>query len=453
MASPRAIGIVRVSRSAGRSGESFSSPRDQADLIRALATREGWDLEIPEPYEIDVSGDALLVDRPQLSRAVVAVQTGTAEIIVGAHTERLWWNHETASQVIRLVEDANGEVWSADQGLLTCRSAADEFSGTVRTAADRLSRRQNAEKSAAAIQRAINRGVPPWPRVPAGYRRRENGTYEPDPTLAPVVQRAFEMRARSHPALVREVRAYLAANGITLTYPGTVKFLKSTVVLGEIRYGRFTPNLHAHEAIVNRETWARVQEARVPKGRMAKSERLLARLGVLRCGTCDSRMVASTAIGATSARGGGGRTYVIYRCQDQDCGHRVTISAPSVERDVWALAKKQHADLAGRGSVADELLAAERSLAAVQASLDTTIRAFATLEGEASAVEVLREIQARRDAERDRVDRLRRLTAARGAGDPDTWALAQRRDLIRNVLARVVVLPGRGDRLRFEFRD
>jgi DNA invertase Pin-like site-specific DNA recombinase len=143
-----------VSRSGGRTGESFSSPRDQADHIRSLAERQGWQLTIPEPYEIDVSGDALLADRPQLSRAVVAVQTGEAEIIVGAHTERLWWNHETATQVIRLVEDANGEVWSADQGLLTRRSAADEFSGTVRTAADRLSRRQNAEKSAAAIQRA-----------------------------------------------------------------------------------------------------------------------------------------------------------------------------------------------------------------------------------------------------------------------------------------------------------
>src|SRR3954470_12720233 len=132
----RAIGIVRVSRSDGRAGDSFSSPRDQADRIEALAAEKGWRLTIPEPYEIDVSGDALLSDRPQLSRAVVAVQTGEAEIIVGAHTERLWWNHETAAQVIRLVEDAGGEVWSADQGLLTQRSAADEFSGTVRTAAD-----------------------------------------------------------------------------------------------------------------------------------------------------------------------------------------------------------------------------------------------------------------------------------------------------------------------------
>lgn len=90
---PRAIGIVRVSRSSGRTGESFSSPQDQADALLALAARNGWEIEIPKPYEIDVSGDALLADRPQLSRAVVAVQTGKAEIIAAAHTERLWWNH------------------------------------------------------------------------------------------------------------------------------------------------------------------------------------------------------------------------------------------------------------------------------------------------------------------------------------------------------------------------
>src|SRR4051794_1610208 len=90
----RAIGIVRVSQLGDRDRETFSSPKDQCDRMRELAAANCWDLTIPEPHEINVSGDALLEDRPQLSRAVVAVQTGAADVICAAHTERLWWNHE-----------------------------------------------------------------------------------------------------------------------------------------------------------------------------------------------------------------------------------------------------------------------------------------------------------------------------------------------------------------------
>ena len=48
----------------------------------------------------------------------------------------------------------------------------------------------------------------------------------------------------------------------------------------------------------------RLQRVSVPRGRRAKSERLLARLGVLRCGTCDARMSVGTSQGR----------YALYRC-------------------------------------------------------------------------------------------------------------------------------------------
>ncbi len=114
----KAIGIVRVSKEDGRKGESFSSPKDQCDDMRRLAVEQGWQLTIPEPHEINISGNSQLADRPQLSRAVMAVQTGQADAIVGATTERLWWNQEVRAQVLRLVIEAEGEVWSCDEGLL-----------------------------------------------------------------------------------------------------------------------------------------------------------------------------------------------------------------------------------------------------------------------------------------------------------------------------------------------
>lgn len=436
MGQRRAIGIVRVSRSSGRAGESFSSPRDQADRIRALAAREGWALTIPEPYEIDISGDALLSDRPQLSRAVVAVQTGEAEVIAGAHTERLWWNHETASQVIRLVEDANGEVWSADQGLLTARSAADEFSGTVRTAADRLARRQNREKTMAAIQRAIDRGVPPWPRVTPGYRKLEDSTYEPDPRRARAVREAFELRAAG--VTVREIREHLGARGIALTYPGVVNLLRSRVVLGEIHFGQFTPNLRAHKAIVPRDVWAAVQRTRVPAGRKAKSERLLARQGVLVCGTCSGRLVASTA---------DGDRYLIYRCQNHDCARRVTISCHLADDAVVARVRARLVDLEGRASAAADARDAEAELERAQSELDAAIRTLSVVGDEPATVARLAELRDARDRARAETERLGGLAVALRINVVAHWddlTLVEQRALIRANVRRAVVAPGRG---------
>ena len=62
--------------------------------------------------------------------------------------------------------------------------------------------------------------------------------------------------------------------------------LRSRMYLGEIHFGELH-NLNAHEPIIkDRALFERVQRRTVSRGRQAKSERLLARLGVLRCGTC-----------------------------------------------------------------------------------------------------------------------------------------------------------------------
>lgn len=75
--------------------------------------------------------------------------------------------------------------------------------------------------------------------------------------------------------------------------------------LGELRFGDLvTPN--SHPAIVPPDIWRAVQRMRSPRGRRAKSERLLARLGVLRCGSCGARMV----IGSTDQNG---KHYYFYR--------------------------------------------------------------------------------------------------------------------------------------------
>jgi len=100
-----------------------------------------------------------------------------------------------------------------------------------------------------------------------------------------------------------EIQALLAENGIERALSGVAWMLRSRMYLGEVHFGELH-NPRAHEAIVkDRGLFERVARRTVSRGRQAKSERLLARLGVLRCGTCASRMVINSDSGS-------------YRCGD-----------------------------------------------------------------------------------------------------------------------------------------
>lgn len=439
----RAIGIVRVSRVAGRDGDSFASPSEQADRIRAAAQRDNLTLlRIVE--ELDISGGLNLDERPGLGPAVHAIEHGQADVIIGAYFDRLFRSLRAQGECVERVEHAGGRVLAVDVGQVTNSSAGQWLSGTMLGAVSEYQRRTTAERSREAQQRAINRGVPPWPRTTTGYAKRDDGTYAPHTRHAPAVRAAFERRADG--GTVREARQILLDHGIQVTYAGMVKLLRSRVVLGEIHFGHYTPNLTAHEPIVDRATWQAVQRARVPSGRNTRSPRLLARLGILRCGTCDSRMVASTAIGA-----GGGR-YEIYRCQNTDCPRRVTIAAHAAETAVVDAAKLELSDLEGRASAAararDLVSARDRA----QAELDAAIRTLAIVGDEPAAVERLAALRAARDEAQAAVDEV--SDAAEVVVSIEDWgalSFDEQRALVRSAISRAVVLPGRGaGRVRVE---
>lgn len=304
-------------------------------------------------------------------------------------------------------------------------------------------RRIAAERSAEAQARAVARGVLPYPNVPSGYVRGDDGRLVPDPDTAPVVADAFRMRADG--ATVAEVRAFLAIHGIRRSYQSVGALLASRVVLGEIHFGDLV-NLEAHPAIVDVGVWTRVQRARVTRGRKPKSERLLARLGVLRCATCNARMVVGTS--------NNGR-YPLYRCPPTgDCPQRVTVSAELVEGIVVDAVRDALSDIEGRASAQQNIGDAEHAVERAQADLDAAIRVFAGLEDEQAARERLGELGEARDRAEDRVEQLgasRGAVAVNAARDWDRLSLDGRRALIRATVESVTVAPGRGaDRVTVE---
>lgn len=437
----RAIGIIRVSQKKGREGDSFVSPEDQRDRIRAACERDGLKLtRILD--EVDVSGGTRLDERPGLGPAVQAVENGEAEVIAAAYFDRLFRSLAVQAEVVERVERAGGRVLAVDVGRVTNGSAAQWLSGTMLGAVSEYARRTAAERSGEAQRRAVERGVVPWPNVPPGYFRTEEGTLAPDPETASIVAEAFRMRAAGES--VNAVRAYLRENGVQRSFHGMTSLLKSRVVLGEIHFGELV-NLAAHEPIVSRDVWQAVQRISVSRGRRAKSDRLLARLGVLRCGTCNARMVVGTSNQSQ---------YYIYRCPPNgECARRSTISAEMVEQAVVDAVRTALADVEGRASVESNAREAERALERAQADLDAAIRVLADFSAEASAMERLTQLREIRDEAREHVEQLggAGATVTVSAADWDRLTRDEQRKLIRATCERVRVFPGRGpDRITVE---
>jgi hypothetical protein len=186
---------------------------------------------------------------------------------------------------------------------------------------------------------------------------------------ARVVVQAFKRRDRG--ASLVEIQALLAENGIERSISGVASMLRSRMYLGEIHFGELQ-NLNAHEPIIkDRALFERVQRRTISRGRQAKSERLFARLGVLRCGTCGSRMVINSYSGD-------------YRCGDTSanpCQRRAAVKADRVEQMVLdaVCAYSAKADVHGRASRKQQIREADEAIDRANANLDDTIRQLGEL--------------------------------------------------------------------------
>jgi hypothetical protein len=239
---------------------------------------------------------------------------------------------------------------------------------------------------------------------------------------------------------------------VQLSFHGVQSFLTSRLLLGELHFGGLS-NLAAFPPLVDAETFNRIQRQRSLRGRRPKSERLLARLGVLRCATCGARMV----VGSRTA---GQKRYEFYRCPPNgDCPQRVTISATVAEDAIQDEVRRLLKGMKGKASAASGAEAAARHLEQRQAELDSVTRTLigAGLQGEAAAIARLTELREARDVAAQQFDELGTLHAS-FVMDADTdWellTLGERQALIRAVLQRVTVAPGRAgpERLSFEPR-
>jgi site-specific DNA recombinase len=433
--SRRAIGIVRVSRVGGRDGETFVSPGEQKRRIEDACSRDHLKL-VDVLEELDVSGGAPLASRPGLRRAVEMVEAEEADVIVAAYFDRLVRSLNVQAEVVSRVEGAGGAILAVDIGHVSHGSSAQWLSGTMLGAVSEYHRRVTAERTQDAKRRAIARGVPTFAKIPPGLVRVGDGSLELNPKQARVVREAFKLRAKG--ATVMEVRDYLRHRGIERSFHGTTSMLANRMYLGELRFGDLV-NPDSHAAIVDSATFAAVQKMRSPRGRRAKSERLLARLGVLRCGTCGARMVVGTANHGN---------YNLYRCPPiGDCPQRVTIGAEIAEDVIVAAVKKRLKGVRGTATLDKAADTAARELETAENELNAAIEAFSGLEDVAAARDRLNALRETRDEARERLEELQEVLAPAvtvTAEDWDLLTLEEQRALIRAVIAEARVAPGKG---------
>lgn len=437
--SRRAVGVVRVSRVGQRDGERFVSPSEQAERIRTACERDGVEL-VDTLEELDTSGGAQLAKRPGLRRAVEMVEAGEADVVYVAFFDRLVRSLKVQLEVAERVENAGGSIVALDVGEVGV-GATGKLTAQFLGAVAGYHRNVTAERTAEAKRRAIARGVPTFAKIPPGYRQRADGRLEPHPEEATAVADAFQLRASG--ATVMEVREHLRERGIERSFHGVQALLGSRIVLGELNFGELT-NLTAHPPIVEPQLWNAVQRMRLPRGRRPKSERLLARLGVLRCATCGARLVTGTTVQRRRRK-----PYTFYRCNPtSDCPRRVTISADVAEQTVASAVRELLEGMQGTASVAEGVEQAARELERCENELDAAVRAFSGLDDVDAARERLAALRDARDKARDRLGEVQAAAAPAvtvTTGDWDLLTTEERRALIRAVIDRVEVAPGRGN--------
>jgi DNA invertase Pin-like site-specific DNA recombinase len=433
--------VLRVSDQGERADDALHSPNTQLASVERSAADKGQTI-VGVGKEIDVSGKRALSRRPGLLAAVEAVEAKEADAIVVAYFDRLVRSLKVQLEVVERIERAGGEIYALDHGKLTNGNAMERLTGHMIGAICEFYGNQIGEKTTTARIVATSLGRAPF-KTPLGYLRKD-GKLIPDPELAPVVVKAFEMRAAGKSG--NDIRLYLAEHGVKRSTAGARKMLASRVYLGEISHGTAI-NLTGHEAIVSEELFDRVQRRTNTGGRKAKSERLLARQGILRCGSCGARMNVE----ANQVK------YTFYRCPSgTDCPHRVTVSADHAEEAVREYTIERLRGARGRASTAAQFAACAERLKTAQDKLSKYLALVDP--DEPAAAQRIADLTADRDKAQAAADRVG-VGAQQGvemdASNWDNLSLTGRRRLVKLALARVLVAPassgsGPRDRLSFE---
>jgi DNA invertase Pin-like site-specific DNA recombinase len=344
---------IRVSKVAGRSGESFISPAIQRERIQAWAQMNGAEVTWHEP-ELDVSGGTMR--RPVFDRILERVRAGQTDGVIVAKLDRFARTLVGALGTLEEFERHNAVLVSVADNLDLSTPMGKAFLRILLVFAE-LERDRISESWKTATSNAVDRGIHIAKFTPMGYDKDTDKRLVPNGE-ASAVREAFLMRgAHSSRTEIARRLDQLAPRPQAgrWTPPMVDRIIKNRVYLG-YAYRGDRVNRQAHEPIVSMAEWQAANLAPVRAAARGRRPNLLG--GIARCAGC--RYVLAP---GKSRWGGSGRDVLGYRCRGTHtagaCTEPASINARKLETYVEAVWREQMAHEAV--SVADDTLALQRA--------------------------------------------------------------------------------------------
>jgi DNA invertase Pin-like site-specific DNA recombinase len=272
---------IRVSKVAGREGESFISPAVQRERIESWAQVHGPTLTWHEP-ELDVSGGTM--KRPVFGQIMERIKSGQSDGVIVAKLDRFARTLVGALSTLEELERHNAVLVSVADNLDLSTPMGKAFLRMLLVFAE-LERDRISESWKVATASAVNRGIHISKFTPVGYDKGEDKRLMPN-AQAPAIHEAFVMRGahRSRTEIAHRLNVIAPRPNDGRWTPQMVeRVLKNRVYLGESYHGEAV-NRKAHPAIVTAAEWQAAHLAPVRGHAHSKKPNLLG--GIARCAAC-----------------------------------------------------------------------------------------------------------------------------------------------------------------------
>jgi site-specific DNA recombinase len=361
---------IRVSKIAGRAGESFQSPEQQRQQIESWAQAHGHTLTWNAP-ELDVSGGTM--SRPIFDQIMQRIRAGQSDGLIVAKLDRFARTLVGALSTLEEFESHNAVLVSVADNIDLSTPMGKAFLRILLVFAE-LERDRIKESWEAAGANAIARGIHIAKFPLAGYDKGSDKRLVPN-ALAPAVREAFLMRGahHSHTEIARKLNEIAPRPSGGLWTPQSVqRMLANRAYTGAAYRGdQFNPN--AHQPIVTVAEWQTAQLAPVRSEARGKLPNLLG--GLVRCAACRYLLAPKV---AGSKMGGDWPT---YRCSTLHtagrCPEPASVNRRKLDDFVEAEWCKQldselfsvRYDSTALQAATDELSVAQEELAAFAADL------------------------------------------------------------------------------------
>src|SRR5215216_948792 len=458
--SSTADGYIRVSRRAGREGESFISPEVQRKKIESWAKLH--DVEIVRFWEeIDQSGAKL--ERPMFQQALARCEAGETGGIVVARLDRFARSAVDALSSIRRLNEAGARLVSVEDNF-DGSTPMGRFAIGILILIAELELERIKGGWLTAVSQAVGRGVHISARPPTGYTRDNSGRLLRDEPAASFVAEAFRKRATgsSWAELARFLErheVYPPSGNKHWSKAGVSALIKNPVYTGQARSGKVVKE-GAHEPLVTRAEFDAAQS--VKKSFFAQRDGSLAAQamlgGLARCAGCGHTLkITGNTERKTATR------YPVYYCTGHyakgHCPARASVRASVldtyVEERVLTALKDEDGLLAQAVEASEQIEATVRAVEEAEHEVDLFVNSpkLLSLLGEEKFLEGVEVRQRALDEARTILAETRSQSSlVEELGDGDllaawpTLMVQERRQLMHGLLEQVVVsrASGRG---------